>query len=94
MNLIKQLMVLVCNFFSYWNFCDSRDNQFKNVKLRRKSVVAVIASFYAEFIHNEKPEKPAMATRDVSVTRVKFAPAINYDAYESPSYTRFAKSVK
>lgn len=94
MNLIQQLMVLVCNFFSYWNFCDSRDKQFKNGKLRRKSVVAVIASFYAEFIHNEKPVKPEMATRDVSASRVKFAPAINYDAYDKPSYTRFAKSVK
>lgn len=92
MNLIQQLIVLLCNFLAYWNLCDSRDKKYKNGKVIKKSPLAVIQSFYVEFIRREKPAQPEMATRDYRVASVKFAPEIDYTGYETPSYTRLNKA--
>jgi len=92
MNLFPQLMVLVCNFLAYWKICDSKDKKFKNGKLKKKSIFAVIWSFYADFIRREKPAKPAMATRDYRVATATLAPVIDYSEFESPAFNRLTKA--
>lgn len=94
MNLFQQMYVLVCNFFAYWNVCNSKDKLFKNGKVKRKSVIYVLVAFYSDYLLKDKPKTPVMATRDVSVTRGSFAPVVDYDAYDSPAYTRFTKLSK
>lgn len=92
MNLFQQLLVLACNFLTYWNVCDSKDKKFKNGKLKKKSIFSVVKSFYAEFIRREKAAKPAMATRDYRVAHASFAPVIDYSEYDTPAFNRFTKA--